>query len=211
MDGDIAPLPGLVSLAEGYDALLMVDDAHATGVLGRRGRGTAEHFGLEGRVPVQMGTLGKAFGSFGAYVAGSRELIRYLMHRARSFLFSTSLPPAVCAASIAAIEVIDAEPWRREQLWSNRERLALGLAAKDLIIGSTETPIIPVLVGDAGRARMISDRLFAEGVYAPSIRPPTVPSGASRIRTTVTAEHRGEDLDRAIAAFGALADEGLFS
>jgi 8-amino-7-oxononanoate synthase len=211
MDGDIAPLPEIVSLAERYDALLMVDDAHATGVLGRRGRGTVEHFGLEGRVPVQMGTLGKALGSFGAYVAGSRELVRYLMHTARSFLFSTSLPPAVCAASIAAITIIDAEPWRRERLWRNRERLATGLAAAGFAIGSTETPIIPVMVGDAGRARMISDRLFEEGIYATSIRPPTVPPGASRIRTTVTAGHTDEDVDRAVAALSALKDEGMFS
>jgi glycine C-acetyltransferase/8-amino-7-oxononanoate synthase len=189
----------------------MVDDAHATGVLGRRGRGTAEHFGLESRVPVQMGTLGKALGSFGAYVAGSRELMRYLMHSARSFLFSTSLPPAVCAASIAAIAIIDAEPWRRERLWRNRERLATGLAAAGFAIGGTETPIIPVMVGDAGRARMISDRLFEKGIYATSIRPPTVLSGASRIRTTVTAGHTDEDVDRAVAAFSALKDEGLFS
>jgi len=210
MDGDIAPLPDLVGLAERHGALLMVDDAHATGVLGRQGKGTAEHFGLEGRVTIQMGTLGKALGSFGAYAAGSRELICFLMHTARSFLYSTSLPPAICAASIAAFDVIASEPWRRERLWSNRKRLAEGLVAKGLGIGISETPIIPVPVGEAGRAQQISNRLFDAGIYATSIRPPTVPPGSSRIRTTVMSTHTDQDMDRAISAFGMLVDEGLF-
>ena len=210
MDGDIAPLPDLAALAGRHDALLMVDDAHATGVLGAQGKGTAEHFGLEGRVDIQMGTLGKALGCFGAYAAGSRQMVRYLMHAARSFLFSTSLPPALCAASIAAFDVMAAEPWRREQLWRNRKRLTEGLGSKRLDIGGSQTPIIPVLVGDAARALRIAERLFDEGIYAPSIRPPTVASGLSRIRTTVMATHTDQDVDRAVSTFGLLADEGLF-
>ena len=211
MDGDIAPLPGLVVLAERYDALLMVDDAHATGVLGSGGKGTAEHFGLEGRVPVQMGTLSKALGCFGAYVTGSRHLIRFLMHAARSFVYSTSLPPPVCAASIASLDAMAAEPWRRERLWRNRARLAEGLAVKGLGIGRSETPIVPVLVGDAGRALVVANRLYDEGIYAPSIRPPTVPAGSSRIRTTIMATHEDRHLDRVLDLFGALVGEGLFS
>jgi glycine C-acetyltransferase/8-amino-7-oxononanoate synthase len=211
MDGDIAPLPGLVSLADRYDALLMVDDAHAAGVLGPGGKGTVEHFGLTGRVPVQMGTLGKALGSFGAYVAGDRGLIRYLLNTCRSFLFSTALPPAVCAASLAALTLVDQEPWRREQLWKRRQQFVTGLVQLGIDISCTETPIVPIIIGDAGSALSAAERLLDLGVYAPAIRPPSVPAGSARIRATVMATHSEEDIDRAIGAFATLMEKGHLS
>jgi len=209
MDGDIAPLPDLALLAERYDAMLMVDDAHGTGVLGKRGRGTVEHFGMEGRVHIQMGTLGKALGSFGAYVAGDRGLITYLFNSSRSYIFSTSLPPAVCAASIAALDIVDQEPWRRDRLWQNRERLANGLVSKGISLGASSTPIIPVLLGGAERTLTAAAELFAAGVFATAIRPPSVPDGSSRIRTTVMATHSDQDIDKALAVFGMLKHQGM--
>jgi 8-amino-7-oxononanoate synthase len=211
MDGDIAPLPDLVRLAERHDAILMVDDAHATGVLGNRGRGTAEHFGMEDRVHIQMGTLGKALGSFGAYVAGARDLVQYLLNTCRSYLFSTSLPPAVCAASIAALDVLEAEPWRREKLWDNRERLARGLASLGVNTAPSGTPIFPLLVGSSDRAVRASQKAFARGIFATAIRPPTVPDGSARLRATVMATHSEEEIKQAVAIFGQLNDEGYFS
>jgi 8-amino-7-oxononanoate synthase len=211
MDGDIAPLPDLVRLAERYHAILMVDDAHATGVLGKQGRGTAEHFGLEDRVHIQMGTLGKALGSFGAYVAGPRDVVRYLLNTCRSYLFSTSLPPAVCAASIASLDVLDAEPWRRERLWENRNRLAHGLASLDVRTAPSETPIFPLLVGSSDQALQASQEAFAEGIFATAIRPPTVPDGSARLRATVMATHSEEDIAEAVRIFGILKEEGYFS
>jgi len=211
MDGDIAPLPDLVRLAERYHAILMVDDAHATGVLGGHGRGTAEHFGLEDRVHIQMGTLGKALGSFGAYVAGPRDIVRYLLNTCRSYLFSTSLPPAVCAASIASLDLLDAEPWRREKLWNNRNRLAHGLASLGVSIAPSETPIFPLLVGSSDRALQASQRAFAQGMFAAAIRPPTVPDGSARLRATVMATHSEEDIAQAVGIFGMLKEEEYFS
>jgi len=211
MDGDIAPLPDLVTLAERHDAILMVDDAHATGILGKQGKGTAEHFGLEGRVPIQMGTLGKALGSFGAYIAGERNLIRYLVNTCRSYMFSTSLPPAVCAASIAAFDILGSEPWRREKLWNNRNRLAQGLAARGISIASSDTPIVPILAGSSELAVQASQKAFGQGIFASAIRPPTVPEGSARIRATVMATHTEEDIDQAVRVFGSLNDEGYFS
>jgi len=208
MDGDIAPLPDLVLLTERYGALLMVDDAHGTGVLGKRGRGTVEHFGLEGRVPVQMGTLGKALGSFGAYVAGDHSLITYLLNTSRSYIFSTSLPPAVCAASIAALDLVDREPWRRDRLWQNRGRFAGGLAARGIGTGASATPIIPIVAGSADNALKAASDLLTAGVFTVAIRPPSVPEGSSRIRATVMATHSIEDIDRAIAAFHELKNRG---
>jgi glycine C-acetyltransferase/8-amino-7-oxononanoate synthase len=208
MDGDIAPLPAIVSLAERHDALVMVDDAHGTGVLGNGGKGTVEHFGLTGRVPIQMGTLGKALGSFGAYVAGDRGLTRYLLNTCRSYIFSTALPPAVCAASLAAFSVLEQEPWRREQLWKNRARLATGLTKLGLDTGVSETPILPVLLGSAKRTLAAARLLLERGVYAPAIRPPSVPEGSSRIRMTVMATHTDDDIDRAIAIAATLKQEG---
>jgi 8-amino-7-oxononanoate synthase len=208
MDGDIAPLPELVRLAEQYNAMLMVDDAHATGVLGRGGKGTVEHFDLEGRVHIQMGTLGKALGSFGAYVAGSRSLIDYLMNSARSFIFSTALPPAVCAASIAALDIVEQEPERRNTLWKIRNRLVEGLGSIGIDMQGSETPIIPVMIGNAGRTVKVSSLLLESGIYATAIRPPTVPEGTSRIRTTVTALHTAADIDAVVSAFARLKQEG---
>jgi 8-amino-7-oxononanoate synthase len=211
MDGDIAPLAGLVDLADRYDAIVMTDDAHATGVLGDRGRGTSEHFNLHGRIPVQMGTLGKALGSFGAYVAGDRNMIQYLRNTCRSYIFSTSLPPAVCAASIAALELVDAEPWRRLMLRDNRDRLVRGLAAVGIKISGSETPIVPVITHGADKAMEAAQILLEHGVFAPAIRPPSVPSGSSRIRATVMASHSAADIDRAIDAFHMAARRGCFS
>jgi 8-amino-7-oxononanoate synthase len=211
MDGDIAPLPDLARLAERYNAVLMVDDAHGTGVLGKQGRGIVEHFGLEGRVQVQMGTLGKALGSVGAYVAGDRGLITYLMNSSRSYIFSTSLPPAVCAASIAALDIVDQEPWRRDRLWLNREQLARGLASQGIGIGASKTPILPILMGSAEKALKAAGELLAAGVFATAIRPPSVPDNSSRVRATVMATHSAEDIDQAVAAFGNLKAAGFLA
>jgi 8-amino-7-oxononanoate synthase len=211
MDGDLALLPELVSLSDKYDALLMVDDAHGTGVLGDHGKGIAEHFGLENRIPIHMGTLGKALGSFGAYVAGDRGLIQYLSNTARSFMFSTALPPAACAASIAALDILEQEPERRERLRNNRDRLASGLASLGISMGNSVTPILPIIIGDADQALKAAARLREEGVYAPAIRPPTVPANTSRIRTTVMATHNDTDIDFAIKVFAGLQSEGLFN
>jgi 8-amino-7-oxononanoate synthase len=208
MDGDLAPLPGLVSLADRYNAVLMVDDAHATGVLGKTGKGSAQHFGLDGRIPVLMGTFGKALGSFGAYVAGSKVLIDYLLNRSRSFIFSTSLPPAVCAASIAAIDIVEREPERHERLWKNRERFITGLRDCGITIGRTETPIVPVMVGDAARALLVSEKLLEYGIYATAIRPPTVAEGQARIRATIMASQSDADIDYAVTIFARLKQEG---
>ena len=211
MDGDIAPLPDLVTLAERYHAILMVDDAHATGVLGKQGRGTAEHFGLEGRVHIQMGTLGKALGSFGAYVTGARDVVRYLLNTCRSYMFSTSLPAAVCAASIAALDVVVSEPWRREKLWDNRNRLAHGLAFLGVSTAPSATPILPLLVGSSDQALRASQEAFTQGIFATAIRPPTVPDGSARLRATVMATHSEEDIDQAVRIFGKLKEKGYFS
>lgn len=210
MDGDIAPLPGLVFLAEKYGAILMVDDAHALGVLGKSGRGSVEHFGLGNHVHIQMGTLGKALGSFGAYAAGEQNLIKYLLNTARSFMFSTALPPPVCAASIAAIEVLENEPERRERLWRNRNRFVKGLEAFGISVANSETPIVPILIGDSGQALQTGQALLDRGVYASAIRPPTVPVNSARIRTTVTSALSDNDIDSAITAFGTLKQEGYF-
>jgi len=186
----------------------MVDDAHGAGVLGKTGRGTAEHFGLSGHVPVQMGTLGKAFGSFGAYAAGSKGLINMLVNQARSFIYSTALPASVCAASLAAIDIAEQDSERRDRLWKNRSRFVNGLNSIGISTGASETPIIPIVIGDPGRALKASEKLFEYGIYAPSIRPPTVPANAARIRTTVTAAHTAEEIDSALDIFRRLQKEG---
>ncbi len=207
MDGDLAPLPGLLDLAERYEARLLVDDAHGTGVMGKEGRGTAEHFGVEARLPVQMGTLGKALGAAGAYVAGPGSLIEYLVNRARSFIYTTAPPPAIAAAAVAALEVVEREPARRARLWANRARLHGGLAALGFTLGPSESPIIPVLVGEAEPALALAERLWEHGVLAPAIRPPTVPKGTSRIRLTITSEHSPEQIARVLDAFAAAGRE----
>ena len=201
MDGDIGPLPGLVEAAEKHGAIMMVDDAHSSGVLGRNGRGTVDHFGLHGRVHIQVGTLSKAIGVLGGYVCGSRALIEFLYHRARPFLFSTSHPPAVAASCIAAFDVLEQEPERIQNLWDNTRYFKNGLAAAGFNTGVSETPITPVFVGEARLAYAFSTALFEEGVLATGIGFPTVAEGKARVRTIVTATHTREELDRALAVF----------
>jgi glycine C-acetyltransferase len=201
MDGDIAPLPGLVEAAEKHGAIMMVDDAHASGVLGRNGRGTVDHFNLHGRVHIQVGTLSKAIGVLGGYVCGSRELIEFLYHRARPFLFSTSHPPSVAASCLAAFEVLEQEPERIQNLWRNTKYFKERLSAAGFNTGMSETPITPVIVGEAALAHELSRQLFAEGILATGIGYPTVAKGKARVRTIVTATHTREHLDRALDAF----------
>ncbi|MEQ1791979.1 MAG: 8-amino-7-oxononanoate synthase, partial [Nitrospiraceae bacterium] len=201
MDGDLAPLPELNRLAQEYEADLYIDDAHGTGVMGPHGRGTAEHFGLETQIPFQMGTLGKALGSSGAYIAGPSALIQYLMNTSRSFIFTTAPPPSSAAAATTAMKIIQREPERRARLWANRERLFTGLIQLGFSLSPSVSPIIPILVGSAKTALSFSEHLFEEGIYAPAIRPPTVPDATSRIRITVTAEHTAVHIDQALAAF----------
>jgi glycine C-acetyltransferase len=201
MDGDIAPLPAIVERAERFGALVMVDDAHASGVLGKNGRGSVNHFGLDGRVDLQMGTLSKAIGVLGGYVAGSQTVRDFLIHRARPFLFSTSHPPGVAAACMAAIEVLLAEPERIDRLWKNTKRFKDGLKRLGFETGASETPITPVIVGKGAIAMDFSDRLFKLGVFAQGIGFPTVAEGRARIRTIVTSVHTDAQLDRALDAF----------
>ncbi|MDO8355499.1 MAG: 8-amino-7-oxononanoate synthase [Nitrospirota bacterium] len=201
MDGDLAPLPELNRLAQEYEADLYIDDAHGTGVMGPHGRGTAEHFGLDAQIPLQMGTLSKAFGSSGAYIAGPSTLIQYLMNTSRSFIFTTAPPPSSAAAATAALRIIQREPERRARLWANRERLFTGLTQLGFNLSPSVSPIIPILIGSAETALSFAEHLFAEGIYAPAIRPPTVPDATSRIRVTVTAEHTAGHIDQALAAF----------
>ena len=202
MDGDIAPLPDICEAAESFDAMVMVDDAHGSGVLGRGGRGSVDHFGLHGRVHVQLGTLSKAIGSMGGYIAGSQGLRDYLTHTARPLLFSTSHPPAVVEATRAAIRVLSREPERVDRLWANARFFKQGLRDLGMDLGRSATPITPVIVGEAERAHALSDRLRQCGVFVQSVVFPTVPRGAARVRAMVSAAHSEEDLAQAIAAFG---------
>jgi glycine C-acetyltransferase len=203
MDGDIGPVDKLAALAEKYGAIMMVDDAHASGVLGRNGRGSVDHFGMHGKVDVQVGTLSKAIGALGGYVCGSRDLIDYLYHRARPFLFSTSHPPSVAASCIAAFDILESEPERIERLWANTRYFQGELRQAGFNVGgvttpATETPITPVIVGE-GRATMeLSRALFDEGVMATGIAYPTVPEGKARLRLILTSEHTRAQLDRAL-------------
>lgn len=207
MDGDIAPLPAIVERAERYGALIMVDDAHASGVLGQNGRGTVNHFGLDGRVDLQMGTLSKAIGVLGGYVASAQSVREFLIYRARPFLFSTSHPPGVAAACMAALDVLLEEPQRIERLWKNTGRFKQGLKRLGFDTGPSETPITPVIVGKGAVAMDLSDRLFKRGVFAQGIGFPTVPEGRARIRTIVTSAHTDAQLDRALEAFEAVGRE----
>jgi glycine C-acetyltransferase len=201
MDGDIAPLPGIVEAAEAFGAAVMVDDAHASGVLGKDGRGSVSHFGLEGRVAIQVGTLSKAVGVLGGYVAGSQALRDILVQRARPFLFSTSAPPAVAAACREAIAIMQEEPELIERLWANTRRFKAELARLGFDIGHSETPITPVMLGDSETTIRFSNRLFEEGVFGTSVIFPTVALDRARIRTIVTAAHTDDLLDQALAAF----------
>jgi len=207
MDGDIGPLPGLCDLAEKYEAIMMVDDAHASGVLGRNGRGTVDHFNVHGRVDIQVGTLSKAIGALGGYVCGSRDLIEFLYHRARPFLFSTSHPPSVAATCIAAFEVLESEPERIEKLWENtrfwkKELALLGFDIGGKTTPASETPITPIIIGDGKLTMEFSRELFKEGVLGTGITFPTVPEGKARVRTIMTATHTREELERALEVLG---------
>jgi len=201
MDGDLGSLPGLCDLAEEFGCIMMVDDAHASGVFGANGRGTVDHFGVHGRVDIQVGTLSKAMGALGGYVAGTRTLIEFLRHRARPFLFSTSHPPAVAAACIAAIDVLMEEPELIDRLWENTRFFKAGLKALGFETGASESPITPVIVGEGALAMMLSDRLFEEGVFAQGIGFPTVPRDRARVRTIVSATHTQDELQFALDAF----------
>lgn len=201
MDGDIAPLPDMIDLAERYGAILMVDDAHGTGVLGARGAGSVEHFGLMDRVPIQMGTLGKALGGFGAYVAGSVVLREYLINVSRSFIFTTALPPADMAVAMEAIRIVEAEPERRLRLHNNVRRFVGGLKELGYHVTNQGTAIVPIIIGPEDKTMEMSKRLLEKGVFVAGIRPPTVPPGTSRLRVTLMATHDDDDVSQALEAF----------
>ena len=201
MDGDIAPLPKLLSCTQKYATTLLVDDAHGTGVMGPSGRGTIEHFDLETQVPIRMGTLGKALGCIGAFVAGPQDLIQLLINRARSFIYTTASPPASAAAALAALTILESEPERRAQLWRNRNYMLTNLQSLGYTTLRTESPILPVLIGDPSLTTRFSKQLFERGIYAPAIRPPTIPRGTSRLRISMMATHQQPQLDYALDVF----------
>ena len=207
MDGDLGPLPALCDLAEETGCIMMVDDAHASGVFGKNGRGTVDHFGMHGRVDIQVGTLSKAMGSLGGYVAGSGDLIDFLYHRARPFLFSTSHPPSVVLSCLAALDVLMEEPEIIERLWDNTRFFKEGLHRLGFNTGLSESPITPVITGEGAKAMELSDKLFARGVFAQGIAFPTVARDKARVRTIVTATHTREDLQFALDAFAAVGRE----
>lgn len=207
MDGDIAPLPDIVPLCERYGAMLYVDDAHSSGVLGQNGRGSVNHFGLDGRVDVQVGTLSKAIGVLGGYVASTRALIELLWHKGRPFLFSTSHPPGVTAAILAALDMLENEPQLIERLWANTRYFKAELQQMGFKTGRSQTPITPVIAGDERKALLLSDKLFERGVFAQGIVFPTVARGQARVRTIVTAAHTRPDLDEALDAFRTVGKE----
>lgn len=207
MDGDEAPLAAIVELAEKYDAMVMVDEAHATGICGANGAGVVAKLGLGERVLVQMGTLGKALGGFGAYVAGSSALRDLLINRCRSFIFTTALPPAIMAMAMAAIDLVQREPERREALWRNCRALKEGLNSVGFSLGESQSPILPLIIGNADKCMRYCERLLEKGIFAQGIRPPTVPPGTSRLRITLMATHTRTHIDRAIEAFGELKKE----
>ena len=207
MDGDIAPLRGIVEVSERYGAAIMVDDAHASGVLGRNGRGTVDHFDLNGRVDIQVGTLSKAVGVLGGYVAGRQHLRDFLVQRSRPFLFSTSHPPAVAAACLAAIDVLENEPERIERLWANTRFFKQGLEQLGFDTGISETPITPIIVGQASVAQQMTRRMYEEGIYATSVVYPTVALDKARLRTIVSSEHTTDELQIALDAFARVGRE----
>ncbi|WP_448601079.1 glycine C-acetyltransferase [Thermoflexus hugenholtzii] len=207
MDGDIAPLPEIVEIAERYHLMLMVDDAHGEGVLGRGGRGIVDHFGLHGRVDIEVGTLSKAFGVVGGYVAGRREIVEWLRQRGRPFLFSSAMTAADTAACIAAVEILEESTELVDQLWENTRYFKEEMRRLGFDLGQSVTPITPVMLGDAHLAQTFSRRLFEEGVFAQAIGYPTVPRGKARIRVMISAAHRREDLDRGLEAFAKVGRE----
>lgn len=199
MDGDIAPLPDIVDLAKRFGAMVMVDEAHATGVFGENASGLAEHFGLTEEIDLHMGTFSKALGSLGGYAAGKRKLIEYLINKSRPFIYTTALSPAVVGASLAALDIVEKQKWMAKTLWVNAVTLKRGLLDLGFNLGGTESQIMPVLVGDPGRAVEFSKALFEEGVFIQAIRPPTVPQNEARLRITVMATHKKEDLEEALS------------
>jgi len=199
MDGDIAPLREIVLLAKRYDAMVMADDAHATGVLGEHGRGAVEHTACEGEVDVVMGTLSKALGCLGGFIAGERRLIDYLRNTARSFIYTTALPAPMCAAALAAIDIVEAEPERRAALRENVTAFKKGLRAKGLDADHTPSPIVPIILGEPARAMEKARELYANDIYVPAIRPPTVPKGTSRLRVSLMAGHTRQDIERLLS------------
>jgi glycine C-acetyltransferase len=202
MDGDVAPLDGIVAAAEAAEALVMVDDAHGEGVLGRGGRGIVDHFGLHGRVDVEVGTMSKAFGVMGGYVAGSETLVEWLRQRARPFLFSSAVTPADVAACTAAVDLLEASTELVDRLWENTRRFKAMMGAAGFDIGVSTTPITPVMLGEASLAQEFSRLLFdEEGVFAQAIGFPTVPRGKARIRVMVSAAHAHQDLEQGAEAF----------
>jgi glycine C-acetyltransferase len=207
MDGDLGAIPALCDLAEEFGCIMMVDDAHASGVFGKHGRGTIDHFGVHGRVDIQVGTLSKAMGALGGYVAGSASLIDFLYHRARPFLFSTSHPPSVAATCIAALDVLENEPQIIERLWDNTRFFKKGLESLGFDTGLSESPITPVIAGEGSRAMTLSDRLFQEGVFAQGIAFPTVARDKARVRTIVTATHTKDELQFALDKFKLVGQE----
>jgi len=206
MDGDIAPLPDIVRIAHKYKAMVMVDEAHGTGVFGKKGRGVVEHFKLSKKVDIVMGTLSKAVGSLGGYVSGDTDLINYLRNKARPFMYTTALPPAVCAASIAGIKLIRKDPSLRESLWCNVRFLKEKLESLSLKVIPSESPIIPILIGDAKKAVDVSKFLYKKGILIPAIRPPTVPARSSRLRMTVMSTHTKKDLERLLEVLSDVQD-----
>ena len=206
MDGDLAPLPDIVRIAGKHKAMVMVDEAHGTGVFGENGRGVIEHFNLNKEVYIVMGTLSKAIGSLGGYVCGDIDLINYLRNKARSFMYTTALPPAVCAASIAGIRLIQNDPSLRESLWHNVRFIKEKLKSLNFSIISSESPIIPILIGDSQKAVDMSNFLYKKGLLIPAIRPPTVPANSSRLRMTVMSTHTKEDLKRLLEVLSEVQD-----
>jgi len=196
MDGDIAPLPDIVRIAHKYNAMVMADEAHGTGVFGKRGGGVVEHFNLSKKIDIVMGTLSKAVGSLGGYVSGDADLINFLRNKARPFMYTTALPPAVCAASIAGIKLIRKNPSLRKSLWNNVRYLKEKLDLLNFNLIPSDSPIIPILIGDAKKAVDVSKLLYKKGILIPAIRPPTVPAKSSRLRMTVMSTHTRKDLER---------------
>jgi len=208
MDGDVAPLDQIVELADRYDCLVMVDEAHATGVMGSDGRGVVEHFDLRGRIPIIMGTLSKAVGSFGAYCCGSQDLIEFLINKARSFVYTTALPPAIAAASYQALDIIEQEPRLREILWENTFFVLKGLKKIGFDTAESQTPIIPIILGEPEIALDFSSRLLEAGILVAAIRPPTVPKNTARLRITVTAAHTQQDLEYLLEQMAFIKEKG---
>ena len=198
MDGDLAPLPDLLTLCQQHEAALVIDDAHGTGVMGKNGRGTIEHFGLNPQDAIQMGTLSKAIGTGGGYIAGTADLKEYLLNTAKAFIYTTAQPPAIAAAASAAIRIIQHEPARREKLWKNRDTLHAALTGLGFQLTETQSPILPITVKSSETALKMSQALYDAGIYVPAIRPPTVPKNSSRLRLTVSSEHTEEQLETVV-------------